>query len=103
LKQSVLPSAEKLTQASPWSGPVSQINPGAKTSAVEPGGVCPRYGPLANGSANAWRHPTQARITIQYRLFHVGFIDRLLLAVENDRIHLFGSSREEKTVSEKMD
>jgi hypothetical protein len=42
IKQKVLPSAEKVAKASHVRGRVSLTNPGAKTLAIGPGGVCPK-------------------------------------------------------------
>jgi hypothetical protein len=60
------------------------MSPGAKTWAVEPGGVCPRYGPSAKGFPNTWIEPTAKTKTItQYISFFFCFITNLpLLRVE---------------------
>jgi hypothetical protein len=73
----VLPSAEKLGQASHWPGRVSQINPGAKTLATGPGGLCPKYGPLAKGFANTGIEPTAKKTTSKTIFFLVCFITYL--------------------------
>jgi len=74
----VFPSAEKVPKPS-HGRPVLQISPGAKTLAVEPGGVCPRYGPLAKGAANAWMEPIPKKTTSFIIVFFVCFITYLLL------------------------
>jgi hypothetical protein len=78
-----LPSAEKLTYPSPCCDPAWQISPGAKTLAIGPGVVCPKYGPTANGFANAGIEPTAQKATSQTIFFLVCFITNLpLLTIE---------------------
>jgi hypothetical protein len=78
LKQKVLPSAENVPLASHGCFSVLQIRPGAKTLAVEPGGVCPRYGPSAKGFANNGLEHTAKKATSQTIVFFVCFITNLL-------------------------
>jgi len=76
-KQKVLPSAEKVPKAS-HGRPVLQISPGAKTLAIGPGGICPRYGPLANGFPNTGMELIPKKATSQTNPFFVSFITNLL-------------------------
>jgi hypothetical protein len=80
-KQKVLPSAEKLPQSSNWCGRVSLINPGAKIRGVDPGGVCPMYGPLTKGFANTGMELIPRKTMSTTIFFFVCFIAYLLFIV----------------------
>lgn len=55
-----------------------QIIPGAKTWATGPGGVCPKYGPVANGFAHTVLLINKAIAKIQYLVYPLWFITGLL-------------------------